>query len=186
MLKAGTVDFSPGLPVEKREAIARLGMGVLNKCVLRFPHAFWPSNVDWLEYVSETHGDWTQWISFLRAAKKPVLLGFKGADTGLEMEKLTDEAVVASAMRVLRTIFGTKIPDPEAFQITRWASDPFAFGSYSFNALGSRPSMREVLAKPIDGRIFFAGEATEKKHFATAHGAYLSGIRAGLEMAREW
>jgi monoamine oxidase len=183
VLKAGAVTFSPALPAEKNDAIARLGMGVLNKCYLRFPRAFWPSNVDWLEHVSERHGEWTQWVSFLKSANQPVLLGFNAADFGRAMEKLTDEQIVADAMKRLRAIHGKNIPEPESHQITRWASDPFAGGSYSFNALGSRPGMRSALAKPLNGRLFFAGEATARNDFATAHGAYLSGLRAGEEMA---
>ena len=40
------------LPPEKMAAIASLGMGVLNKCFLTFPTAFWPTEYDWLEYLS--------------------------------------------------------------------------------------------------------------------------------------
>jgi monoamine oxidase len=85
-------------------------------------------------------------------------------------------------MQALRSMFGRAIPDPVDAQITRWASDPLAFGSYSFNALGATPDMRDDLARPVDGRIFFAGEATERDYFATVHGAYLSGLRAAEQI----
>ena len=80
-------------------------------------------------------------------------------------------------------MFGNRVPKPVDYQITRWASDPFSLGSYSFNALGSKPKQRRELAQPVDARIFFAGEATEEDYFGTAHGAYLSGLRAAEEMA---
>lgn len=99
------------------------------------------------------------------------------------MEGLTDAQIVGSAMETLRTIYGDKIPEPSGHQITRWAGDPFARGSYSFNALGSAPGMRKVLARPLENRLFFAGEATSTAHFGTTHGAYLSGIRAAREIA---
>lgn len=41
ILKAGTVEFTPRLPVAKQHAIARLGMGNLAKVVLHFDRAFW-------------------------------------------------------------------------------------------------------------------------------------------------
>ena len=94
------------------------------------------------------------------------------------MESWNDQRIVNSAIETLRTSFGSKIPDPVDYQISRWASDPFAGGAYSYNALGSTPKMREELMKPIANRIFFAGEATSRKNFGTAHGAYLSGIQA--------
>lgn len=183
VLKAGDVVFDPALPDGKQEAIDRLGMGVLNKCYLRFPRAFWPEDVDWIEYVPEAHGRWSQWLSFMKAARQPVLLGFNAADEGRAMEGLTDAQIVGSAMETLRTIYGDKIPEPTGHQITRWAGDPFARGSYSFNALGSAPGMRKVLARPLENRLFFAGEATSTAHFGTTHGAYLSGIRAAREIA---
>lgn len=128
--------------------------------------------------MAEAHGEWTEWVSFLPSTKLPVLLGFNAADQGRNLEKLTDQQIVQSAMATLRLIFGDEIPEPIDYQITRWASDPFSFGSYSFNAVGSTPQMRDDLAAPLQQQLYFAGEATHKDYFGTAHGAYLSGIRA--------
>jgi monoamine oxidase len=182
VLQNQNVRFSPGLPQGKQNAIAKLGMGVLNKCYLLFAEPFWPASVDWLEHVSELKGEWTEWVSFLRIADQPVLLGFNAADRGREIEALTDKQTVESAMKTLRTIFGQEVPDPIDFQISRWATDPFSQGSYSFNALGSTPKMRKVLAAPIGRVLYFAGEATEGDYFGTAHGAYLSGLRVAKEI----
>ena len=173
VLQSKDVRFLPELPNDKRNAINKLGMGVLNKCYLRFNQAFWPDDIDWLEYVSAKHGEWTEWVSFQRALKKPILLGFNAADCGREIETWSDQQIVASAMATLKTIFGAGIPQPIDWQITRWASDSFAKGSYSYNALGSTPKMREALASTLNGRLFFAGEATNKDYFGTAHGAFL-------------
>ena len=61
--------------------------------------------------------------------------------------------------------------------MTRWASDPLAGGSYSFLKLGSSPADHDHLAASLANKLFFAGEATNRDHSATVHGAYLSGIR---------
>jgi monoamine oxidase len=182
VLQHNDVRFFPALPKVKRNAINKLGMGVLNKCYLRFTHAFWPEDMDWLEYVSAKHGEWTEWVSFHRTVKKPILLGFNAADRGREIESWSDEQIVASAMETLKTIFGTEIPQPIDWQITRWASDPNARGSYSFDALGSTPKMRDALASPLGRRLFFAGEATNRDYFGTAHGAFLSGLRVAKDI----
>jgi monoamine oxidase len=39
-----------------------------------------------------------------------------------------------------------------------------------------------VLAAPVDGRLFFAGEATSPGVFSTAHGARDSGERVAKEV----
>ncbi|MEY3297836.1 MAG: hypothetical protein RLZZ597_1096 [Cyanobacteriota bacterium] len=182
VLQAQRVRFTPALPRDKQDAIAQLGMGVLNKCYLRFEEAFWPTDVDWLEYVSAKHGEWAEWVSFEHVASQPILLGFNAADQGRQIEAWSDEAIVASAMETLKIIFGADIPEPIDFQITRWATDPFALGSYSYNALGSTPDAREALAAPLGDQVFFAGEATHSDYFGTTHGAYLSGLRAAEEI----
>lgn len=182
VLKQKRLQFKPELPQIKLDAISKLGMGVLNKCYLRFAKAFWPTDVDWLEYMSEAHGEWTEWVSLQRSTKIPVLLGFNAAERGRNIENLTDQQLVDDAMDTLRTMFGEDIPKPIDYQITRWASDPFSFGSYSFNAVGSNPQMREDLAAPLHKQLFFAGEATEQHYFGTAHGAYLSGLKAAASL----
>ena len=64
---------------------------------------------------------------------------------------------------------------------SRWAHDPFARGSYS-HALPGHAGKRAVLAAPVNGRLFFAGEATSSNFFSTAHGARDSGERAAMEV----
>ena len=110
------------------------------------------------------------------------MLGFNAADRGREIEAWSDGQIVESAMKTLKTVFGANIPQPIDYQITRWASDPFAKGSYSYNAIGSTPKMRYALANPLNGQLFFAGEATNRDYFGTAHGAYLSGLRAARDV----
>lgn len=184
VLQTGNVGFVPQLPQAKQRAINKLGMGVLNKCYLRFAHAFWPTNVDWLEYIPSKYGAWTEWVSFMRVAKKPILLGFNAANRGRRIEAWTDQQIVANAMQTLRKIYGQGIPDPIDYQITRWASDPFARGSYSYYPVGATPKLRTELARPLKQKLFFAGEATHRNYFSTAHGAYLSGLRAANQILK--
>ncbi len=61
---------------------------------------------------------------------------------------------------------------------TNWSRDPYSFGSYSYVAKGARQRDRADLEKPVDGRLFFAGEAVFPDHNATVHSAYESGQRA--------
>lgn len=180
VLKKNGITFSPALPAAKLNAISKLGMGTLGKVFLRFPSVFW-ANVDWLEYMASpaNRGHWQQWLNVARVTGgKPILLAFSGADFAEASEGWSDAQIVESAMVSLRAMYGNNIPAPVDYQLTRWHSDPFSYGSYSFNAAGSTPTMRNDLAANINKRVFFAGEATQKMMFATVHGAYLSGIAA--------
>lgn len=184
VLQSGAVSFFPALPADKQLAIERLGMGLLNKCYLRFPHAFWNTEVDWLNYIPDggNYGQWAEWVSLARVSGQPILLGFNAAAFGREIEGWSDARIVSSAMSTLRTMYGNGIPDTSDWIITRWGSDPYARGAYSCHTLGSKPEMRDSLASSVAGRLFFAGEATERKYYQTVHGAYQSGLRAANEM----
>lgn len=182
VLKAGRIRFEPPLPPARQEAIQRLGMGNLNKCCLRFARPFWSADADWFGRIAAPSGAWQEWVSLLRPLRQPVLIGFQAGPAADALEGWSDQRLVASAMAALRQVHGTAIPDPIGVQITRWRSDPFAVGAYSYPALGSTPEMREALAHPIAGRLFFAGEATSSDYFGTTHGAYLSGLRAAAEI----
>ena len=182
VLKSGDVQFLPGLPSAMQSAVETLQMGTLNKVYLRFPSAFWPTQLDWLQHLPANDGEWTNWLSLARHVNQPVLMAFNAAAFGTAIEAWSDAEIVDAGMARLRTLFGNGIPNPTDFQITRWNSDPFTRGSYSFMTVGSHPDMRDALAGNINGKVFFAGEATSREYASTVHGAYLSGLRAAGEI----
>ena len=75
-----------------------------------------------------------------------------------------------------------RVPEPLAMIRTSWSTDPWARGSYSFLPVGATPALRIALAQPINGQLFFAGEATSSDAPATVHGALASGQRAAQEV----
>jgi monoamine oxidase len=177
VLKSGAIAFTPALPEPKRIAIARLGMGILNKIYLRFPHVFWPKEADVIGMISAERGGLDEWVNTFKYTGQPLLLGFNSGRRAKYIEGLSNQAVVGLAMKVLRDIFGQTIPDPEKSLITRWQSDPFSLGSYSSIPPGASGKDYDTLAAPIGDRVFFAGEATSRAYPATVHGAFLSGER---------
>jgi monoamine oxidase len=178
VLKKGAILFDPPLPDAKQQAIKHLGMGLLNKLYLRFPSVFWEQSAGWINYVAPEKGEWLEWLNLDHYFGVPVLLGFNAGDYGRQIETLSDEQIVARAMESLRRIYKDEVEEPTAWQVTRWASDPFSYGSYSYNGVGANAQSRDTLAQPIDDILYFAGEATASDFPATVHGAYLSGMRA--------
>jgi monoamine oxidase len=186
VLKHGNVKFYPPLPSAKQDAIHKLGVGVLNKCCLLFPYTFWDNQVDWLNQIpKQGHaGEWAEWVSLSRVTGEPMLMGFNAAEFGTKIEQWSDAQIAQSAMAALRNMFGRDIPAPLDVAISRWSSDPYARGAYSCHIVGSTPAHRADLAKSVSGRLYFAGEATDKKYYQTVHGAYQSGMRAAEEVLR--
>lgn len=179
VLQAGTVALAEPLAPARQQAINALGMGLLNKCWLRFDRIAWDDNADWIEWLGPDPGLWAQWISLARATGTPALCAFHAGSRAQLLEALGDADTLVAAHEALKAMFGTSFPTPMAAQVTRWSRDPFALGSYSFHAVGSSPATRRALAgADWDGRLAFAGEATSPDYPGTAHGAVLSGQAA--------
>lgn len=184
VLKAESIEFVPALPAGHVEAIDRLGMGVLSKTCLLFEKPFWPVGEDWQELLGPQHGRWAEWFSLAKAGPL-VLVAFHGGDRARAIERAADRDVRGEAMTALRSMFGQGIPPPLSVKTTSWSLDRFARGSYSSNATGSTRADRVALGQPVDGRIFFAGEATEPDYSSTVHGAYRSGLRVARQVRAE-
>lgn len=84
----------------------------------------------------------------------------------------------ASGPRTPTAPTARSIPDPVDWRITRWGADPFTRGAYSYLPTGTSARFRRDLARPVDDRVFIAGEATDEDFPASVHGAYQSGLRA--------
>ncbi len=92
-------------------------------------------------------------------------------------DTMSDAELIEGATTALRGLVGGSIPEPVAAATTRWRADAYAQGSYSFVAVGSSPADMDTLAEPIEGRVLFAGEATDSDWYATVDGALRSGLR---------
>ena len=180
VLKAESVEFSPPLPAAKQQAIDRIGMGLMNKLYLIFEDDFW-DDVTLLNYVSSDGGSMWEFLN-LNVLGEPILLGFTVGEHARQLEKLSDEEIVADAMSILRNMYGDETLEPLDYVRTKWASDPYAIGAYSYSHVGVTKSDYTALAEPVMDRVFFAGEATIIDHTATVHGAYLSGIREAQQI----
>lgn len=190
ILKTGKVRFDPALPATKSEAIARIGYGgdgSLNKLVLRFPYVFWAENRNrFLALLDEPtrRGIFTSWISLWPVVQQPILMSFTDGYTGAHFDRHgTEEEVLQQGMTTLRRMFGPSVPDPVDYVFTRWLSDPWAMGSYSYPAVGNRSEDRVIYAEPVNERLYFAGEATHLTHYGTVHAALVSGEKAAKQIA---
>ncbi len=176
VLQSGSICFAEPLTHKRQRAIDSLGVGLLNKCVLRFDHAFWPKDQDWIDFLGPVETLWADWTNYLPATGQPLIVGFNAARMADDVEGWTDRDTTASALDALRAMFGSAVPDPVGSQISRWRQDPFALGAYSFKAVGSSRKDRKALyGADWDNRLFFAGEATSADQPATVHGALITG-----------
>lgn len=182
VLKKGRISFRPSLPPGKRSAVAHLEMGVLNKTCLLFDEVFWDRDIEFIGRVGAEKGQWAETLNLYPHTGQPILMMFNAGRYGARLEQYSDRQIVEDAVAVLTDMYGD-VPAPRDARITRWNSDPWTHGAYSFVPAGSSLEQYAVLGEPVDDRVFFAGEATHPDYPATVHGAFLSGVRAARQIA---
>ena len=177
VLKANKIDFVPSLPNTKQNAIQKVGVNCVNKFLLTWETAFWDDE----QYICYTPDIKDKFNYFVNVKKyQPTvnaLMTFAYADKARQTENMTDQQIIEEIMTHLRDIYGNNIPYPTNIIRTKWQTNEYSYGSYSYTAVGTEMRHFDDLAEEIDDKIFFAGEHTEIDYFSTAHGAYLSGIR---------
>jgi len=172
------IRFHPALPA-KVDAARGLPLGLADKVMLALDQP------DALPKDGSLRGATmrTAMGSFhLRPFGQPCIEGYFGGRYARELEDEGAGALAAQAIDEISALLGSDFRRKlKPLAQSRWAHDPFARGSYS-HALPGQAGMRALLATPVDGRLFFAGEATSPNFFSTAHGARDSGERAAGEV----
>ncbi|KZT50311.1 amine oxidase [Calocera cornea HHB12733] len=192
--------FTPPLPQRRIEATHRLGNGLLNKVIIYYDAAWW-TDIDSIYFLPDPdhpgnllgrptapaalhiHNLWT-------LQKTPAICFFVTGYAAEKLEKLSDPAIEQWATAIIQQYLSpTQIaPRPKQVLTTRWLSDPYTLGAYSYIPI-TAPGEPE--ATPLDmlemshclwGMLFFAGEHTEPDQYASVHAAWTSGVREARKL----
>lgn len=191
--QTGAIRFNPDLP-EKRQAISRLEMGSIVKTILQFREPFWETEKfptlpegDSLRDACFLHGHgplvFTWWA--MLPIRANVLVGWSGGPSAQKLSHREPQSVVREALASLSQFLGVSA-DGLATRLERatvadWQADPFSRGAYSYTGVGGIDARTEF-ARPVEGTLFFAGEATHAGQSGTVAGAIASGYRAAREI----
>ncbi|KAG6332322.1 hypothetical protein ID866_6769 [Astraeus odoratus] len=157
VLQNDDVVFEPELPIWKREAISSMEMGIYSKIFLQFNETFW----------------------FSTQTKNEANTPFGRVSITYDTSELQDEV-----MGVLRAMYpNTTIPDPIDIHIPTWGNNELYRGSYSNWGASFIPAHSDNLRATVDGRLWFAGEATSLKYFGFLQGAYFEGQEVANQIA---
>ena len=186
VLQADAVRFAPE-PENVLSAAKALRFGNVNRVVMRFREAWW-ARIEHLKdagfWLSDERYFPTWWTTL--PVRAPLLTGWSSGPHSDELIEADRGGIVAAALDDLAKVAGTaRGPIEEqlaAVHFHDWRNDPFARGAYSYVPAGALED-REILAQPVEGTLFFAGEATDLEgHSATVHGAMASGQRAARQV----
>jgi monoamine oxidase len=176
LLAQAAIRFVPRLPDAWLAAAAGLPMGDVAKLLLAVegdPFGLGPDR----QVMGSVRREDTA-IYHLLPLGRPLVEAYWGGDTARELERSGPAAMTGFALDELARLFGAAVRGRlRPLLATRWGSDPFARGAYSYARPGAADG-RRVLATPVAERLYFAGEAVSSDSYATAHGAHASGVAA--------
>src|SRR5579862_9191245 len=173
LLKAKTLPIYPELK-ERERAAEFLQVGQVFKIVLRFRKAFWPDD---LNFVHAEDADVPVWWTAL-PARLPLITGWAGGPRAElllnENERTRIDKSLAALAKIL-VLPRREIDDLlDGWSMHDWRADPFSRGAYVYVGVGG-VAAQKTLAKPVEGTLFFAGEATDPEQTGTVAGAIASG-----------
>jgi monoamine oxidase len=186
------VRFVPELPEEKQRAIQKLEVGQVVKLVIRFRSRFWETrrlqhDFSDLGFVHSPESAFPTWWTML-PVRAPVLVAWVGGPDAEALVKRDQKFIEDQAIRSLSTIVGMDTDqiraEVEALYFHNWHADQFSLGAYSYVPVNGLSS-QEVMSKPVNGTLYFAGEALSVGHIGTVHGALMTGQRAAQELLED-
>ncbi len=184
VLAARGIELVPGLG-SHATALAGLAMGHVVKIVLRLREPVWAEHAtDKLDFVhGRDAGFPTYWLRSRGATH--LLTAWAGgrhaqalasASTGELVERALDG--FAASVDVERARLAAAVIAHYHHDFT---TDPCTLGAYSYVVVGGGDASAQ-LARPIDDRVFLAGEATAADYEGTVAGAIASGARAAKQV----
>lgn len=180
------IEFSPPIAAHLFAA-KHLPLGPVVKLVMLFKEPLWPKKPADIHFVhspslhfgARWSWDWNRQF---------VVTNWSGGTRAEYFKMNSREEILETCLHELSAVSGeplSKIRELlEEWYYHDWVNDPYSLGAYSYVETGAT-SARETLARPVEGTLFFAGEATMDDGSAgTVHGAIRSGLRAVQEILK--
>jgi monoamine oxidase len=187
----GAIAFNPPI-ASVRSAVASMSMGAVMRIGLRFDEPWWTTKAlaslagdERLDTMSFLHGSedvpFPVWWSTY-PVRSPLLVGWCGGPRSLQLTGLPKSEVEAEALRSLAELLPITVARLRRHLVSShshdWIADPFARGAYSYARVAGADASKR-LARPVEGTLYFAGEAADVGgRTGTVHGAIATGRRA--------
>jgi monoamine oxidase len=191
----GGLRFRPEIP-RIREALDLLAMGDVIRLSVWFKDLPWTKalpgapkgasfdDLGFLHTADPTFNVW--WTAY--PARVPLATAWSGGPPATELARRGRSAIEDHAIRSLATQLGLTRRRVESAVLDLWmhpwSEDPYSRGAYTYARVGGADAGQR-LARPVEGTLFFAGEACgEDGEIGTVEGALASGLQAAKKAAK--
>lgn len=182
----GAIVFDPD-PPELRRAVSGLDMGDAVRLLLRFREPFWreaprvrgatTADPNFFHFPAAPFTTW--WTC--APVEEPFLTAWAGGPSAASLRRLPDRSLLRRALASFASGIGVPLRRVSRslldWDLHDWTADPYARGAYSYALVGGA-SAGARLMRPIEGTLFFAGEAVGEGDSGTVPAAIASGRRA--------
>ncbi len=181
MIKNGAINFSPGLPNAKIQALSRMEMSACLRIAVRFNNNFWGHDVTRIFGQGEIARYDAAGLGRSDINRTLVATVF---GTTAQFYGAAGSAAVNNVLNDLSEMYNVNANQLlNKFDIFDWTAEPFIEGGVSYPTAAGDGMDGQRLAEPINDMLYFAGEATSiDGNFGTLHGALESGKRAAEEV----
>ena len=201
--------FSPALPGHLADTIAGTHVGVLEKLLLHYSTAWWPSSAQTGSYVllptgpvpgpsssiAEIFSGSTLICANFAAPAlpnpTPTLLTYLSETPARLLLQHDPKEVSLGYHAFLQERFGiSDAPAPSEYNLTNWLTDEYSYGATTTPSVKSENGERspmdfKELGRPVwGGKLGFAGEHTDMDNRGSVAGAVVSGYREADRVAR--
>lgn len=177
VLQRGDIQFPMPLTDDLQDI--RFGQGF--KVFLKFRERFYPDllitgPLD--DFIADAWDETTYYDAAFGKGAQDHVLGLFAAG---RLPRRSKQAILGDVMAQLDRIYaGAARNHLLDAHVQNWTEEPYIWGSYAMENDGDR-DIAHIL-RPMENRIFFAGEALGGANQATVHGAAFSGMAAAKEM----
>jgi monoamine oxidase len=177
-------------PPRIRKALNQLAMGSVVRLVVWFRDLPWQGlpgpSLDRLSFL-HTRGPFNVWWTAY-PMRSPLLVAWSGGPPAADLSRRGAQKIQDLAIRALAENLGMSLRRVRSRVLAAWSHDwdhdPFARGAYSYARAGGSHAAA-ALARPVEGTLFFAGEAAGTEgRTGTVEGALASGLRAARQVVR--
>jgi monoamine oxidase len=168
------IQWLPGLPPEKINAINSLQYARINKHPVLFSERFWPEDFD---MATDLPAHYFYHATKNQPGKKGVLISYTIGDKAAVIANQNEEFHISSISQALQPAFGEIANKMQKHWNYYWGNDEFSKGAYALYGIGQWFTIMPVLKKPFMN-TYFAGE-----HLADWQGFMEGAINSGEEAA---
>jgi monoamine oxidase len=179
---AGSIDYTPDLPVVRDELTRRIPQGTLMKVAAVYPKPWWREKgftgqgLNPEGFVSATFDDSPQ------QGDPGVVFGFVGGDKARAFRQLSPDARRAQVLTELAAFWGDEAKCAGGYFETDWTGEAWSRGCpVAIYAPGTLSAYGAEIRRPV-GRIHWAGTETSTYWNGYMEGAVRSGLRAAVEV----